>query len=149
MPRRRNLQRLFSTFPNGLPGLGLLLLRAAAGIVLIAEGASSVQNGTDSSLATSTLGLVGLVSGVSLLFGFMTPLGSVIAMLFSAGIIVSWLPQEALLDVVQTRPAAALVAVMAAALAFLGPGAFSIDSRLFGRREIIIPELSRSETVGK
>ena len=32
------------------------------------------------------------------------------------------------------------VAVVAAALILLGPGAFSIDARLFGRREITIPD---------
>lgn len=29
---------------------------------------------------------------------------------------------------------------MSLALLMLGPGAFSLDARLFGRREIIIPE---------
>jgi hypothetical protein len=33
---------------------------------------------------------------------------------------------------------------MSAALVLLGPGAFSLDARLFGRREIIIPEGGRS-----
>lgn len=32
------------------------------------------------------------------------------------------------------------LAAIAVALVFLGPGAFSLDARLFGRREIIIPE---------
>ena len=32
------------------------------------------------------------------------------------------------------------LAAISAALVLLGPGAFSIDARLFGRREIIIPE---------
>jgi len=32
------------------------------------------------------------------------------------------------------------LAVISAALVLLGPGAFSLDARLFGRREIIIPE---------
>ena len=32
------------------------------------------------------------------------------------------------------------LAAISAALALLGPGAFSLDARLFGRREIIIPE---------
>jgi uncharacterized membrane protein YphA (DoxX/SURF4 family) len=32
------------------------------------------------------------------------------------------------------------LAAIAAALVLLGPGAFSLDARLFGRREIIIPE---------
>jgi hypothetical protein len=33
--------------------------------------------------------------------------------------------------------------VLATAIALLGPGAFSIDSRLFGRREILIPHATR------
>jgi hypothetical protein len=33
--------------------------------------------------------------------------------------------------------------VAAVALALLGPGAFSLDGRLFGRREIVIPPSSR------
>jgi hypothetical protein len=33
--------------------------------------------------------------------------------------------------------------ITAAALALLGPGAFSLDGRLFGRREIVIPPSSR------
>jgi uncharacterized membrane protein YphA (DoxX/SURF4 family) len=32
------------------------------------------------------------------------------------------------------------MAAISAALILLGPGAFSLDARLFGRREIIIPE---------
>jgi len=30
--------------------------------------------------------------------------------------------------------------ILAAAIALLGPGAFSLDARLFGRREIVIPK---------
>jgi uncharacterized membrane protein YphA (DoxX/SURF4 family) len=36
------------------------------------------------------------------------------------------------------------LAAMSAALVLLGPGAFSLDARLFGRRKIIIPEGGRS-----
>jgi hypothetical protein len=34
--------------------------------------------------------------------------------------------------------------VMAAAIALLGPGAFSLDAYLFGRHEIVIPPASRT-----
>jgi uncharacterized membrane protein YphA (DoxX/SURF4 family) len=113
------------------------------GTVLIAQGASAWVNGADSTVFTRTLTLIAVGSGVSLLFGFLTPVGSVLATLVSAGIALSWLPQD-VLNVVQTKPAAALVTVMAAALASLGPGAFSLDSRLFGRRQIVITHFSRS-----
>jgi hypothetical protein len=32
---------------------------------------------------------------------------------------------------------------MAVAVALLGPGAFAVDARLFGRREVVIPRPSR------
>jgi hypothetical protein len=37
-------------------------------------------------------------------------------------------------------PATIFLIVMAATVLLLGPGAFSLDSRLFGRREIVIPQ---------
>jgi hypothetical protein len=36
------------------------------------------------------------------------------------------------------------VTVISIALVCLGPGAFSLDARLFGRREIIIPDSASS-----
>jgi uncharacterized membrane protein YphA (DoxX/SURF4 family) len=38
---------------------------------------------------------------------------------------------------------AAYLALMSLALALLGPGAYSVDARLFGRLEIIIPDSRR------
>jgi uncharacterized membrane protein YphA (DoxX/SURF4 family) len=37
------------------------------------------------------------------------------------------------------------LAIICIALALLGPGAFSLDARLFGRREIIIPDSKRDQ----
>ena len=34
------------------------------------------------------------------------------------------------------------VATLAVAIVFLGPGAFSVDARIFGRRQIRIPPLT-------
>ena len=89
------------------------------------------------------LAFVAVGSGVSVLIGFLTPVGSVVAALVSAGTALSWLP-ELPSDLLQRRPDAAFVAVIALALAFLGPGGCSIDARLFGRREIVIPQVPRS-----
>jgi hypothetical protein len=70
-----------------------------------------------------------------LLAGFLTP---VLAALVSAGglwMLVGGVPLPSLASTL----CAALLALSAAAIVLLGPGAFSIDARLFGWREIIIP----------
>ena len=36
------------------------------------------------------------------------------------------------------------VIILAVTIALLGPGAFSLDARMFGRREILVPNTSRS-----
>jgi len=137
------LQRLFSTFPGGCPGIGLLLLRSTTGIVLIFEGASALMRSDTPMVLTGTFALIAMASGVSLLLGLFTPVGGVLAALCSVAAALLLIPVDALDS--QIRPAAVLVAVMAVSLGLLGPGAFSLDSRLFGRREIVIPQLSRSE----
>lgn len=40
-------------------------------------------------------------------------------------------------------PAAVYLASMCAAIILLGPGAYSVDARLFGRREVYIPPSAR------
>jgi uncharacterized membrane protein YphA (DoxX/SURF4 family) len=110
----------------------------ATGIILIAHGVSALADATEFTFSTIAWSMIALVSGVSVLLGFLTPLGSVLAVLFNGRVALAWVSQLPAY-LAHAGPIAALVAVMAAALAFLGPGAFSMDSRLFGRREIIIP----------
>ena len=52
-------------------------------------------------------------------------------------IVATWTPPSA--SVLIDRLAALILIVDAAALTLLGPGAVSLDARLFGRREIIVP----------
>jgi len=130
-----NMQRLFSTFPDGPPGAGLLLLRAAiGGSLLVLGGIHLVPQAGGWSLA---IGLVAAVSGASLLIGFLTPLG-VLAGLVAIGLALVW-PSPACRALPNGKLAALLLAVFTAAVALLGPGAISLDARLFGRREINIP----------
>src|SRR5262245_17571636 len=69
------VQRLFSTFPCGLPGAGLLLLRAATATPLIHAGLL-----TASSPAPVIPEMVTAAAAILLLIGLWTPLaGSVIA----------------------------------------------------------------------
>lgn len=76
--------------------------------------------------------------GVFLLIGLMTPLTAVLVAAGGIATALSWipLPGQALSD---SYPAILNLIVLSIAIALLGPGAFSLDARMFGRREITIP----------
>lgn len=144
MPRTEEvyLLRLFSAFPGGWPGLGLLLLRWAVGIVALLQGAFYLADSATSTVSMRLGGLVGLAAGMALLIGVLTPLAGIVAGLgvLGTGFSMFAAPMPNLLD---EKLPVILTAIMGAAIAFLGPGAFSLDARLFGRREIIIPPRSK------
>ena len=74
--------------------------------------------------------------------GFMTPLASLLVGFSVLGIALAWLPAPPLASVGVSLVVLIMV-VMAAGIALLGPGAFSVDGHLFGRREIVIPPRQR------
>jgi hypothetical protein len=136
--RRRFLQRLFSTFPSGLPGVGLLLLRTAVGIAVLVQGTLFCVDRTGVVLENLIAGLALAGSGALLIVGFLTPIAGVITALTVLGAEV-WPLQHAGTNLMSEPLSIVLVAVIAIAAALLGPGAFSLDRHFFGRREIIIP----------
>ncbi len=135
---------MFSTFPHGWPAAGLLLLRAAAGVVLIIQGASSFGSKYESGFPFLGVALLTVTVGAFLLIGFLTRLAGALAVLAAVGSMFLWFPTPSVglseTGLFQTRIIAGLVVVIAVAVVCLGPGAFSVDARLFGRREIIIPK---------
>jgi uncharacterized membrane protein YphA (DoxX/SURF4 family) len=133
---RRALQRLFSTFPGGWPGVGLLLLRVAVGAIIAVQGALYLAGAAAFSVWIA--GFLAIASGASLLLGFLTPLGAIFTGVGCAAMTLSWFPTPAH-SLIELKLSAILVVTMAGAILLLGPGALSIDARLFGRREIIIP----------
>jgi len=123
------MQRLFSIFPNGWPGSGLLVLRLAAGGLLLAHGATYFAS-TPGWVAI-TPALLGIAAGMLMLIGLWTPVGTLMAviseswMLFIRGIV----PQTAI-----------LLLSVSVAIAMLGPGSWSIDAVLYGRRRLDITD---------
>jgi uncharacterized membrane protein YphA (DoxX/SURF4 family) len=76
---------------------------------------------------------------VALLFGVLTPIAGVLAAMVNLLTAIS-LPLIQVANAHANTFAAIDVLVMSTAIVLLGPGAYSVDARLFGRREIIIPE---------
>jgi uncharacterized membrane protein YphA (DoxX/SURF4 family) len=74
-----------------------------------------------------------------MLFGILTPLVSCISALTNVrgAVLTLFFPHR---DATGSAVAAGYIAVISIALLLLGPGAVSVDARLFGRREIIIPD---------
>ncbi len=142
VPGRYALQRLYSTFPGGRPGFGLLLLRAAVGLTATAQGVFYLLGPSNPASGKWLLGFVLVASGAALAAGLFTPFAGLLVGLCFLGIALSWFPAPAR-GLHSVRLLSYGMIITAVALALLGPGAFSFDGRLFGRREIVIPPLSR------
>ena len=123
------MQRLFSTFANGWPGVGLLCLRLGAGVVLFHDGLAGSMESTH---PTQLLKL--LVEAAAVLFlaaGLWTPIaGGIASMTGLWGAL--WGTGDPWSQI--------LLAMLGVGLAMLGPGAWSVDARLFGRKRVIIPD---------
>jgi len=132
------LQRIFSTFPGGSPGLGLLLLRIMVGGTAATLGTQYFSDTIDRTPIIWTLAVILILGGTSIVIGFLTPFASLAVGLCVFGITISWFPAPPL-NGLGMRFLAFVVVTTAVGIALLGPGAFSLDGYLFGRREIVIP----------
>ena len=129
------VRRLFSTFAHGAPGAGLLLIRVVLGTTLVYSAVAALtQTGRlVADLAHWALGVLGLL----LLVGLWTPIAGALVALNAL-----W---QACSDPSHAGQSLALGA-LGAALGLLGPGAWSIDARLFGWKRIEMSEKNSSDT---
>ena len=87
---------------------------------------------------TWSAGLLAVIVGGMLIAGFLTPIAGTLAALEAIGLALSLVPAPTP-NIWDSQTAAILGGTILVAIIGLGPGAFSVDARLFGRREIIIP----------
>ena len=119
------LQRLFSTFANGWPGVGLLLQRILAAIMLVRFGIIPLADA--SPLGSIIPHIIGFCAGMLLLVGLWTPVvGTLIA------VVEVWIA----LNQVSDPWIPIVLATLGGTTAMIGPGAWSLDARLFGRKHI-------------
>ena len=124
------MQRLFSTFPDRWPGFGLLLLRLGLSSHLIFIAISDLSAKSSEPIVLTTC-LAAAVGGIFLLAGLWTPImGALVAgdeLLIALSL--HSLGQEHMSTHI-------CLAVISTSVAMLGPGAWSIDARLYGRRRL-------------
>jgi len=119
------MQRLFSSFADGSPGVGLLLLRLLTGCGLLYLGIGSAWSAPYLAMAPPVIAAAG--AGVLLLLGLYTPVAGVVAAIAAA-----WIAFSHPGNLWSTIGLMSL----GLSLAMIGPGAWSIDARLFGRKQI-------------
>jgi uncharacterized membrane protein YphA (DoxX/SURF4 family) len=109
-------------------------MRLFAGMAMVVQGVSALLAG--SAMATVPLQTLSIVLGLLLLAGLWTPLaGGMVAAealwnAFSTGQPWSWV----------------MVATLGVALALIGPGAWSVDARLFGWKRLEIRDRSDQDS---
>lgn len=122
------MQRLFSTFANGWPGKGLLIQRLLTGAALFFSAIAFLEK--DAPLVSTVPEIIAAAAGIFLALGLWTPvMGTLVAIaefwIAFAHLDNPWIP--------------ILLATFGATLAMIGPGAWSLDAKLFGRKHIEAP----------
>jgi putative oxidoreductase len=117
------LQRLFSTFANGWPGIGLLLQRLLIATALLYYGIPHLGPQFTPILPQ----MIAASAGIPLLVGLWTPMAGTLVAIVEVWIAFSR-PDSPFIPI--------MLATLGATLAMIGPGAWSIDARLFGRKHI-------------
>lgn len=110
------------------------------GVVLILQGKIDLAGHGEPTTAIWVASGLAMVSGLLLLAGFLTPIAAAIGGLRAMSAVVSLAPAAGL-SLFISKPSSAFLAAITAGIVILGPGSFSVDSRLFGLREVIIPIL--------
>jgi uncharacterized membrane protein YphA (DoxX/SURF4 family) len=122
-----SVQRLFSMFPAGRAGVALLILRLSASSTLLfsLSGAGFFKGLSPSTLALSALAFV-------LVIGLFTPIVCVLVFFVQV--------TTFRYGCADTVADGLLHIALTSMLLMLGPGAYSVDAKRFGRRIVLPPQ---------
>ena len=112
-------------------------MRAVLGIALVVEGGTYFLEPSATPIAW-IVGVPVLVSGGLIAVGLFTPFVAIVAAVDLVGLAVSAIPRPTP-NFFDSQSALIFGLAIAVAIIGVGPGRFSIDAHVFGRREIIIP----------
>lgn len=122
------MQRLFSTFAEGWPGVGLLIQRVLISTLVMYFGIAQVVQNERSGLSVAYV--IAAVAGLFLLLGLWTPVAGIAIAIAEVWILLarcgSWLPPI-------------MLAGLAATVTMIGPGIWSVDAKLYGRKHLENP----------
>ena len=129
------LKALLNIYPAGGAALALLALRLALGLTLLVQGTLCLdQPGSPEPWH----GLLALGGGFLLTIGFLTPIAAILIALCAAVLKMLFVP-SCDYDFFGATSSVVFAGAILIALILMGPGSLSVDARVFGRREIIIP----------
>lgn len=122
------MQRLFTMFPAGYPGMGLILLRIAVSLQFLWLVCSGVAIAVEQQWVIA----ISVLFAALLCIGLLTPAITVLWTLATVLHLSAHVFQHWWLLLISTCSAMALT--------LLGPGAYSLDAKLFGRRLLRLPD---------
>ncbi|MFC4310815.1 hypothetical protein ACFPN2_17100 [Steroidobacter flavus] len=120
------MQKLFSMFPAGPPGVALLLLRLCLGALLFVD-----QTGRIAWPMPVWLAIGSVLAAAAVAVGILTPLFALVCGVLELAALAGMAELGAPWEVFNL--------ILAIAAALLGPGAYSIDAWMFGRRVVVLP----------
>lgn len=124
-PSLPGVQRLYSMFPSGGPGLGLALLRCGLALAALVDYPLFLPS-LPPAMRLTILGAI----AAALALGVLTPVFSLAAGATAVAVLLG--------GAGPALPGGALQVLDAGALFLLGPGAYALDARIYGRRRVVM-----------